>query len=89
MNAVNDAPTNTVPGAQSTDEDTAMTFSAGGATQISVADVDVAETPGGELKVTLSVDHGTLSLSGVAGLSFNAGDGTADAAMTFTGTVPT
>ncbi len=29
--------------------------------------------------------HGTLTLSDVAGLAFSAGDGTADAAMTFTG----
>jgi PKD domain/Bacterial Ig domain len=52
-----------------------------------VADVDVAETPGGELRVTLSVSHGTLTLGGTAGLTFEAGsDGTDDPTMTFRGT---
>ena len=37
-------------------------------------------------KVTLSVGHGALDLSGVTGLAFAAGDGAADAAMTLTGT---
>src|SRR5204862_382169 len=67
-------------------EDTSKTFSAGGGNQMSVADVDVLETSGGKVKVTLSVANGTLTLNGSAGLSFTIGDGTADATMTFTGT---
>src|SRR5439155_1685699 len=89
VNAVNDAPVNSVPGAQSTNEDTAKVFSNGNGNALSVADVDVAETVGGELKLTLSVSHGTLTLSGTSGLSFAcgtcAGDGSSDASMTFTG----
>ncbi|RZI79930.1 MAG: hypothetical protein EOP38_24035, partial [Rubrivivax sp.] len=83
VNAVNDAPVNTVPAAQSTNEDTNLVFSSGNGNLISVADVDVA---GGNLQVTLSVLHGALSLSGVAGLSFTSGDGVGDTTMTFTGT---
>src|SRR5205823_1625330 len=90
VNAVNDAPVNVVPVAQATNEDTSKTFSSGGGNALSVSDVDVAETLGGKLLVTLSVSHGTLSLSGTTGLSFGcvgcAGDGTADATMAFTGT---
>src|SRR5947207_807976 len=90
VNAVNDAPVNVVPVAQATNEDTSKTFSSGGGNALSVSDVDVAETVGGKLLVTLSVSHGTLSLSGTTGLSFGcvgcAGDGTADATMAFTGT---
>src|SRR5437763_1615002 len=86
VNAVNDAPVNSVPGVQATNEDTSKTFSTGGGNALSVSDVDLAETVGGKLLVTLSVSHGTLSLSGTTGLVFTTGDGTADATMAFTGT---
>ncbi|MDO9002609.1 MAG: DUF4347 domain-containing protein, partial [Aquabacterium sp.] len=82
--AVNDAPVNTRPGAQSTNEDTALVFSSGNGNLISISDVDAA---GGSLQVTLSVLHGTLTLSGLTGLSFTTGDGAADATMVFTGTI--
>src|SRR4030095_12211054 len=82
ITCVNDAPVNTVPGAQTTAEDTSKVFSTAHANALSVADLDVAETAGGTLRVTLSVDHGTLSLAGTAGLSFTVGDGTTDATMT-------
>ncbi len=39
------------------------------------------------LQVTLTVTNGTISLSQLIGLSFTAGDGVADATMTFTGTL--
>ena len=74
---VNDAPTSVAPGAQTTDEDVAKAI-----TGMSVADVDDAN-----LAVTLSVTHGTLTLAALSGLSFGAGDGTADATMTFSGTI--
>jgi len=86
VTAVNDAPVNTVPGAQTTVEDNAKVFSSGNGNQVSVADVDVLETVGGELEVTISVTHGTLTLSGTTGLTFSVGDATADTTMTFTGT---
>src|SRR5205814_1133301 len=69
VNAVNDAPVNSVPAAQATNEDTAKTLS--GASALSVSDVDVAETVGGKLRLSLSVSHGTLSLSGTSGLDFS------------------
>src|SRR5206468_745645 len=39
------------------------------------------------LQVTLTATNGTLTLSSISGLSFSNGDGTADATMTFTGTL--
>src|SRR5262249_34482967 len=39
------------------------------------------------IRVTLTSTNGVLSLSGIAGLAFGAGDGAADATMTFDGTV--
>ena len=83
VNAVNDAPVNTVPGAQTATEDTALVFSSGNGNQIQVNDVDVG---GGTMEVTLSVTNGTLTLAGTAGLGFTTGDGTADSTMVFTGT---
>ena len=79
---VNDAPVNGVPGTQTVNEDTNLVFT--GANAISISDVDAN---GGNETVTLSVASGALTLSGVAGLSFTVGDGTADATMTFSGTV--
>src|SRR5207249_47463 len=76
---------NSVPGLQSTDEDTTLTFNAANTNKISTSDADIADTAGGKFKVTLSVTHGTLSLSGTTGLAFTIGDGTADATMVFTG----
>ena len=84
VTAVNDAPLNTKPGAQSTNEETALVFSSGNGNLISISDVDAAA---GSMQVTLSVLHGTLTLSGLTGLSFTSGDGTADGSMVFTGTV--
>ncbi|MDP1615622.1 MAG: Ig-like domain-containing protein, partial [Methylococcales bacterium] len=67
--AVNDAPSIAVPSTQNTNEDTNL-----GITGINVSDVDVDDTPGGTLKVDLSVGHGTLSItaSGNATISGNA-----------------
>ncbi|MBC5783734.1 SBBP repeat-containing protein [Ramlibacter sp. USB13] len=59
--AVNDAPTVTVPGAQTVAEDTEVVFSAGGGTQVVVGDVDAGS---GMVQVTVSVTHGTISLGG-------------------------
>ncbi len=86
VNAVNDAPVNTVPiAAQQTDAAGAVIFSSANGNLIFVSDVDTGTA---ELKVTLTATHGTLTLNGVTGLTFDPGqDGTADATMTFTGTV--
>jgi Domain of unknown function (DUF4347) len=81
---VNDAPMNTVPGAQSTEEDTALVFSSGNGNQLSINDVDAG---GDTVVITLTAVNGTLTLSGTTGLTFIFGDGTADAVIAFTGTV--
>ena len=62
-------PVNTVPGAQTVDEDTTLTFTGGRA--ISVADADSAN-----LSVEVTVTDGTFTLSGSAGLTVT-GNGTA------------
>ncbi|HJT68495.1 MAG TPA: choice-of-anchor Q domain-containing protein [Pyrinomonadaceae bacterium] len=84
VTAVNDAPVNTVPGPQNTNQDTAKVFSSGNANQISVSDVDLG---GNSIKITLTGSNGTITLSTIAGLSFTTGDGTDDATMVFTGTL--
>lgn len=71
----NDAPANTVPGAQSVEEDTDLVLSA------SVADVEP-----GELEVTLSSQQGALTLATAGGLTFTSGDGIADTTVVFRGT---
>ena len=81
--AVNDAPINTVPGTQNTDQDTTLVFSAGNGNQISISD-DAG--PADSLTVTLSVTNGTVTLSQTTGLTFINGDGSADATMRFSGT---
>ena len=81
VTAVNDAPVNNVPGAQTIDEDGSFTLSTANSNAISVADVDATT-----LTVTLSVAHGTLTLVSTTGLGFGGGsDGTADATMIITG----
>jgi Ca2+-binding RTX toxin-like protein len=87
VNPVNDAPVNTIPVAQSIDEDTNLIFSAAKGNAISIADVDVNEGTG-KAQVTLSVINGTLTLAQTTGLTFIGGsDGTADPVMTFEGSL--
>ncbi len=74
----NDAPVAVVPGAQTVDEDTDLTIPA-----IYVFDVDSWNDP---IQVTLSVDHGTLTLADTTQISFVTGDGTQDTQMVFQGT---
>src|SRR5439155_17450619 len=85
VNAVDDAPVNTVPGAQSVNEDDVLTFSATNGNAITVFDLDVNEGTG-LLQVTLTATNGTLTLGGLSGLSFSVGDGAGDVTMTFSGT---
>lgn len=77
---LNIAPEVNIDATASTLEDVPLTY----AGNLSITDTDSA---GGAELVAIDVTNGTLTLSGVAGLSFTVGDGTADAAMTFTGTV--
>ncbi len=80
----NDAPENTVPVTPVISEDTDLVFSPALGTAITVADGDVGA---GNLRVTLTAFYGTLTLAGTNGLVFESGDGTADVAMTFEGTL--
>ncbi len=83
---INDPPVNSVPLAQTTPEDTTLVFSQANGNLISVSDADVWLGTN-LLRVSLASTNGVMSLSRVTGLSFTLGDGTTDAAMTFTGTV--
>jgi VCBS repeat-containing protein len=84
VTVVNDGPVNTVPSAQSVNEDTTLVFSTTKGNAISISDPDAGMNP---VKVTLSVDVGTLTLNSISGLTFISGDGVNDATMTFTGTL--
>jgi hypothetical protein len=77
--AVNDAPVNALPGPQTVDEDNVLSIFG-----LNASDVDLAENTN-TMKVTLSVEHGTLSLAQTGGLTFDVGDGTDDATVTFSG----
>jgi uncharacterized repeat protein (TIGR01451 family) len=77
VSALNDPPVNTVPGSLTTAEDTTAMVNG-----ISVADPDLGAS---DLKITLTVTSGSLTMSTLTGLAFSVGDGIADATMTFTG----
>jgi hypothetical protein len=81
VTATNDSPINTVPLAQSVNEDTDLVFSAGNSNLISVCDVDAGS---GDLTVTLTVSQGTLTLATTMGLTSSAGNGTASVSLTGT-----
>ena len=75
ITAVDDAPMNTVAGAQTTAEDTPLVFSAVNGTQVSVGDADAGAAL---IEVTLTVANGSVTLASVGGLAFQAGaNGTA------------
>ena len=79
---LNDAPVNTVPAAQTTNEDTARVFSAANANAITVADRDSGSNP---VRVTLTVPNGTLT-PGATTTGVTA-TGSATGTLTLTGTV--
>ncbi len=87
---INDPPVNSVPGDQTTAEDTALVFSAANGNAISVSDADVWLGTN-RMEVTLTVTNGTLTVSDLDpatnGLTFSVGDGDADTTMTFQGRV--
>jgi hypothetical protein len=82
--AANQPPVNTVPGAQTVAEDTDLVLSTANTNRISIADPDAGTA---NVKVTLTVTNGDLTLSSTTGLTFTTGDGTDDTTMTFTGTI--
>ncbi|MDX2494931.1 MAG: DUF4347 domain-containing protein, partial [Desulfuromusa sp.] len=77
------APVNSVPTAQTTNEDTALVFNDANLNKISISDADAGTDP---LEVTLTVNDGILTLSGTTGLTFIAGSN-GSATMTYTGTL--
>ncbi|GEO99624.1 hypothetical protein MHA02_20120 [Methylobacterium haplocladii] len=81
VTAVNDAPVNGLPAAQTVNEDTDLVFSAAGGNRIIVSDADAG---GGSLTTTLSVLHGVLTIGGTANVTVS-GSGTGT--LTLTGTV--
>ena len=85
ISEVDDAPINTVPVAQSVDEDNPLdVLKPAVAMRSRSADIDAG---GGDMKITLNAGNGVLTLNGIVGLAFTTGDGTDDAAMVFTGTI--
>jgi VCBS repeat-containing protein len=76
VTAVNDAPVNTVPSAQSVNEDTNLTIAG-----LAISDVDAG---GGTLTTTLSVTNGTLTVASAGGAAVS-GSGTST--VTLSGTV--
>lgn len=76
VNAVNDAPVNTLPAAVGTDEDTAIAFT--GANLVSVADVDAGTSP---IQVTLAATNGTASVAVAAGVTIT-GNNSANVVLT-------
>jgi hypothetical protein len=81
---INDAPQITLPAAQSTPTNAPIVFSTGNGNTVSISDVDAGASP---VEISLSVAHGSLTLGATGGLTFSAGTGSGDTAMTFTGTL--
>lgn len=85
VSSTNDTPVNQTPAAeQHVFQDGTLVFGTSQGNALSISDADAGN---GLVQVTLTASHGTLSLSGVNGLSFAVGTGSADATMTFTGSV--
>ncbi len=60
VNAANDVPVNSVPGAQVTNEDTPLIFSTSGGNLIAISDVDAGSN---DVEVTLTATNGTATLA--------------------------
>lgn len=80
----NDPPVNTVPGPQATSSFLPLMFSGAGGNRLSVSDPDAGANP---IRLTLVSTAGRATLSRTTGLAFDIGDGSADALMSFTGTI--
>jgi hypothetical protein len=87
---VNDPPEITAPATVSTNEDTDLVFSVAGGNGITIDDQD-AHLGSNIITVTLTATNGTMSLSGVNGLTFSGADatpGVLDGVITITGLLP-
>ncbi len=78
--ALDDAPVNGIPRAQTVNEDTKLVFSSGNGNALSVSDADAR---GGNLTTTLSVLHGTVTLGSISGVTVS-GNGTGTVSVTGT-----
>ena len=74
VNPIDDAPVNSVPAAQTTNEDTALVFSRRQQNLVSISDVDAGAAT---VQMQLTVTNGTLTLSGRAGLTLRSAARTA------------
>jgi VCBS repeat-containing protein len=83
VTAVNDQIGTAAPSTASLAEDSSLVAVTG----LSISDVDATLAPNGVYEVTLSATHGTLTMTTLDDLTFTGGDGTADASMTFHGTL--
>ena len=68
VTALNAAPVNSVPGAQSTNEDTALVFSSANGNRLSISDSDAGT---GSLTATLSITNGVFQESNASTLVLN------------------
>ncbi|MHA6194443.1 DUF4347 domain-containing protein [Pseudomonas wadenswilerensis] len=82
--AVNDAPVNNLPAAQTVFQDGSLVFNSANGNLITITDVDAG---GNTVKLTLTSVNGQMTLGSIVGLSFSTGDGTNDTSMVFTGTL--
>ncbi|MBP7352984.1 MAG: DUF4347 domain-containing protein [Comamonas sp.] len=82
--AVNDAPVNNLPAAQTVFQDGSLVFNSANGNLITITDVDAG---GNTVKLSLTSVNGQMTLGSIVGLSFSTGDGTNDTSMVFTGTL--
>ncbi len=80
----NHPPVLSLPITLATPKDTPLLSRSADGDPIFASDPDAG---GGSEQLTINVTHGSLTLSGMAGLSFSQGTGVGDTAMTFTGTI--
>ena len=66
--ATNEAPVNSVPGAQSVDQDTPLVFSDANGNRILLRD----DAGGNDIELTLTATNGTVTLAGTTGLAVTA-----------------
>ncbi len=84
VSEVNDAPVNTVPGAQTVDEDTNLVFSTTNSNALSIADADAGSAT---VQVDLTVNNGILTFPSVVGLTFVDGTANGQASIHVTGSI--
>src|SRR4029079_12762893 len=77
---VNDAPGESVPGAQRVTQGGSLVFSTSDANAISISDIDAGAN---HIQVTLASTGGWIKLASVRGLTFTAGSGQHDSLVTF------